>query len=176
MRDLKKTLKWAGIMALIANVLNISSLFFNIYFDFYLFGIVEESICIALTFVTGLTYLILLKKNNEFYVKHKGIFLAISLINLFNNIIVWGISLWVQIAVSNYARYNYMKTMFKQGNQQNDGSIILEKDDYTIKQETEDFSESLKKLENLKNKGEITEEEYNELRQAVIKKFLEQQK
>ena len=177
MKDIKKTLKLAGIMALIINVLNITNLLLNIfYYEFSVFAVVEESVCILLAFITGLTYLCLLKKSKEQIIKKKGLFLTLSLINLFNNIFVWIIALWVDIVVSNLARIAYMKQMFNNTNtEQNNGDINISEDDYEIKKETENLSEALKDLENLKSKELISEEEYNELRQNLINKFLSKQ-
>ena len=178
MKDIKKTLKLAGIMALVVNILNIINLFLNIYvYEFSVFAIVEESICIALTFITGIIYLCLLKKSKEQIIQKKGLFLTLSLINLFNNIFVWIIALWVEISVSNLARVAYMKQMFKNAEGSNtDGSTIeLNEDDYEIKKETENLTESLKDLESLKSKNLISEEEYNDLRQNLINKFLNKQ-
>jgi len=174
MKDIKKTLKLAGIMALIVNVLNITNLLFNIFAEkFYVFPVVEEGICIILTFITSITYLCFLKKTKEQIIQKKGLFLALSLINIFNNIFVWIISLWVEIAVSNLARISYMKKMFTNPNTQENGNEIhLSEDDYEIKKETENLTEALKDLENLKSKNLITEDEYNELRQKLINKFL----
>lgn len=177
MKDIRKTLKLAGIMALIINLLNMGNLLLDIFvYEFSVFAIVEESICIALTFLTGITYLCFLNKSNEQIVKKKGLFLALSLINIFNNIFVWIIALWVEIAVSNIARIAYMKQMFKTTNDPNANSDInISENDYEIKKETENLTEALKDLENLKSKNLISEEEYNELRQNAINKFLNKQ-
>ena len=177
MKDIKKTLKLAGIMALLINILNIASLLLNIFvYEFSVFAIVEESICIVLTTITGIIYLCLLKKSKEEIVKKKGLFLALSLINIFNNIFVWIIALWVEIVVSNLARIAYMKQMFNSPNAENaNGDINIAENDYEIKQETQNLSEALKDLENLKSKNLISEEEYSELRQNLINKFLNNQ-
>lgn len=177
MKDIKKTLKLAGIMALLVNILNIANLLLNIFvYEFSVFAIVEESICILLTFITGITYLCLLKKSKEEIIKKKGLFLTLSLVNLFNNIFVWIIALWVDIVVSNLSRIAYMKQMFNNSNsEQNNQDISISEDDYEIKKETENLSEALKDLENLKSKELISEEEYNELRQNLINKFLNKQ-
>ena len=177
MKDVKKTLKLAGIMALIINLLNIGNLLLDIFvLEFSIFAIVEESICIVLSFVTGIIYLCMLKKSKEEIINKKGLFLALSLINLFNNIFVWIIALWVEIAVSNASRIAYMKKMFNSTNGEQDISDIdIEESDYEIKKETENLTEALKDLESLKNKNLITEEEYNELRQNTINKYLNKQ-
>lgn len=176
MKDIKKTLKLAGIMALLVNILNIANLLLNIFvYEFSVFAIVEESICILLTFITGITYLCLLKKSKEEIIKKKGLFLTLSLVNLFNNIFVWIIALWVDIVVSNLSRIAYMKQMFNSPNAENNSDINITENDYEIKQETENLSEALKDLENLKSKELISEDEYNELRQNLINKFLNKQ-
>lgn len=174
MKNINKTLKLAGIMALIVNILNISNLFLNIFVEFSVFGIVEEGICIVLSFLTGITYLCLMKKNNKYLIEHKGLFLALSLINLFNNIFVWLISLWVEFAISSLVRAEYMKKMFNNNkdNQNSDNIVDLNDNDYEIKKETENLSDSLKELESLKSKNLISEEEYEELRTNLINKFL----
>ena len=177
MKDIKKTLKLAGIMALLINLLNIGSLLLNIFvLEFSVYAVVEESICIALTFFTGITYLIMIKQSKENILRKKGLFLAISLINIFNNIFVWIISLWVEISVSNLARIAYMKKMFNSPNSESGNwDINIAEDDYEIKKETENLTEALKDLENLKNKNLISEEEYVELRQNTINKYLNKQ-
>ena len=178
MKDIKKTLKLAGVLSLVINVLNISNLMLAIFVDeFSVFAVVEESICIVLTFVTGITYLCLMKKNKEHLIQHKGVFLALTLINIFNSIFVWIIALWVEIAISNIARIEYMKQVLnKTGKSAESGDTIdLNECDYEIKKETENLSESLKELDNLKSKKLISEEEYNELRQSLINKFLNKQ-
>jgi len=176
LKDIKKTLKLAGIMALLVNILNIANLLLNIFvYEFSVFAIVEESICILLTFITGIIYLCLLKKSKEEIIKKKGLFLTLSLVNLFNNIFVWIIALWVDIVVSNLSRIAYMKQMFNSTNAENNSDINITENDYEIKQETENLSEALKDLENLKSKELISEDEYNELRQNLINKFLNKQ-
>ena len=55
---------------------------------------------------------------------------------------------------------------------ENSSDVVLGQNAYQVKKEAEDLTTGLKDLEDLKNKGTITEEEYAELRQALINKFL----
>ena len=70
-----------------------------------------------------------------------------------------------------------MKQMYTSNNAASgdDTTVDLGKDDYEIKKETENLTEALKDLENLKSKNLINEEEYNKLRQNLINKFLNTQ-
>jgi len=171
MRDIKRTLKVAGIIALCINIVNVSNLLMAIFLhEFSVLSVVSEAVCIAITFVTGIIYLCLSKKSNSYIIKRRGLFLTICLLNILNNILVWIIALWVEIAVSNAARFGFLNHNFNN----EDGSIEIDKNDYnTINKETDYLSECLKDLEAMKNKGEITEEEYAELRKKLISRFLE---
>ena len=170
MRDIKRTVKIAGIIALGINVVNISNLLMSIFAkEFSVLAVVTESICVAITFVTGIVYLCLSKKSNSDIIKRRGLFLTICLLNILNNILVWIIALWVEISVSNAARFGFLNHSYNS----EDDSIEIDKNNYTVNKETDYLAESLKDLETMKNKGEITEEEYAELRKKLISRFLE---
>ena len=73
MKDIKRTLKLAGIISLVINLLNVGSLLLDIFcFEFSTFDVVMDSICIVLTLITGISYLCLAKKSNDYLAKHKN--------------------------------------------------------------------------------------------------------
>ena len=174
MRSINKTLRLAGILALCINVLNIGSLLLNINTsENLIYDIIINSIGIALTFVTGIVYLCLHKKDEDYLAKHKGLFVTLLWLNIFNNIFVWIISLWVEIMVSGLHN-RLIFTQYKE-NSENPNDVVLDNNSYNVKKEAEDLSEGLKELDSLKEKGSISEDEYNELRQSLINKFLNKQ-
>ena len=174
MQQINKTLRLAGILALCINIVNIGNLFLDYnYSEYPAYALTIDIISIVLTLVTGIFYLWLCKKSSEYIVKRKAIFVTLLWLNILNNLFVWIISLWVEIVVTGLQR----KLMFTEmhDNSGNGDDVVLGENSYKVKKETEDLSSGLNELEELKNKGTITEEEYNELRQALINKFLNKQ-
>lgn len=170
MKQINKTLRLAGILALCINALNVGNLILDIYFGEHVaYYVTIDAVSIALTFATGIVYLCLHKKSEEYLANHKAIFVTLLWLNILNNLFVWIISLWVEIMVSGLQRKFLFTEMHSE---ENLDDVVLGENSYKVKKEAEDLSTGLKDLEDLKNKGTITEEEYNELRQALINKFL----
>ena len=99
MTNIKKTLKNAGIWCLVATIISVLSLISNIYLvDFVLYNIIWDIIGIILSITTGIIYLCYSKKNKEKLLKPRKIFFILTILNIFNNLIVWVLSFWVQIS------------------------------------------------------------------------------
>jgi len=176
---MKKTLKYGGILCLIASLFDVASLMLDIfYYTFSTYYVVFDSICILLSVGTGIIYLSLMNKTEDYLKSRRGLFLTLTILNIFNGLVVWVISFWVQITVS---RRQQVGTFFpfskengqqKKDNQQDSGSINLDEESYQERKIAKDLTEKLEELVKLRDKKLITEEEYKSMREEAIKKFI----
>lgn len=182
MTNIKKTLKNAGIWCLVATIISVLSLISNIYLvDFVLYNIIWDIIGIILSITTGIIYLCYSKKNKEKLLKPRKIFFILTILNIFNNLIVWVLSFWVQISYNKEMRTIQLKQMFNMGNNNqsfnsqnnpDDNIITIDKEDYEIKEKTEKLTDKLEELKELRRKNLISEDEYEKLRQEALRKFM----
>lgn len=180
MTNIQKTLKTAGIWCLVASLIYIFTLIADILLiDFSLYNVILDGISIALAIITGITYLCFSKKSKETILKNKSVFLVFSILNIFTTLIVWFISFWVQTTISKELRTDALKNAFygqstneTMDNTNNQNTIILDQDDYEIKQAAQTLSSKLEELKNLKAQNLITEEEYEKLRKEAINNFM----
>jgi len=182
MTNIKKTLKTAGIWCLVASLICVCSLLANIYlFEFSLYNIICDVFGIILSTTTGIIYLCYSRKEKEKVLKQRKLFFTLSIINIFNNLIVWVLSFWVQMSLNREIRTTGIKQMFNipNNNQQpqykkgeDDNVIILDEDDYEIKHSAQTLTSRLEELKDLRTKNLISEEEYENLRQEALRKFM----
>ena len=174
MKDLKKTLRLAGIFCMIALCLCVGELVLDLFvYEFSIYLVLSSSVSIALTSATGITYFVLMNKSIDKIVRHKNVFLVLSIINIFNNIIVWIIAFWVQVVIGQHAvkkRFTEMFSTPEEKKENNSDVIII--DDYEIHTAKETLVSRLEELGELRQKQLITEEEYKNLREEAIRKFM----
>ena len=182
MTDIKKTLKTAGIWCIVASLLCIGSLFTNMYiFELSLYFIICNVIEIILSITTTIIFFYYSRKTKEEILKKRSLFYTLSIINIFNNFIVWVLCFWVQLTLNKEVRTESIKQFFdnpnndyKTHNQQDEdlADIIIEEDNYTTKNSVETLTSRLEELKKLRKKNLISEEEYERFRQEALKKFM----
>lgn len=173
---MKKNLKLAGNLCLIVFAFDIVSLLLDIfYYPFSVFYVVFDSLSIALSLSTGIIYLSLMNKNAEELFKLKPLFLTLLIVNIFNGFIVWLISSFVYMSVTNKQQKSFFpfatfgeEQKSKETTQTED--INLDDDSYKERKIAKDLTERLEELNKLKDKNLISEEEYKSMREEEIKK------
>ncbi len=187
-KNIKKTLKIAGILFLILGILQIFGLGMRIYsvqtgisklkltwFDYTL-----NAIEIALSLLTGILYLIQLSKNSKDIVKQNKLFFGLCMANVFNSLAGWVISFWVQIAneQAKSLEFSFIDTSSETATNvannvvtTQDGEIVIDEGGYEVLH-TETLTTRLEELSKLRSKNLISQEEYIKLRQEEIDKFL----
>jgi hypothetical protein len=195
MKDLKRTLKIAGILSLVTSLLGIASLLADIYFyPFDPYAISMDMIEVVLSIATGVIYLVYMRKSENEIVSHRGLFLTLNILNIFNNLIVWAVSFWVDISVNNafkkqefnnftnqaFRGRNFQDYQNNQGGQYSQGSqssqgesqqsseFIVSENDYSVKKDNQTLQEKLEEINKLKENNMISEEEYYNLRKKIF--------
>ncbi len=178
---MKKTLKLAGIFCLVAAIFGVVSLTLDIFYhDFSVYDIVFDAVCVALSISTGVVYLVFMNKKQEYISKRRAIFLVLSILNIFNNLVVWVISFWVQMTVNRELQPNIFvhrsESLFeneeKKGSTVDGKNVHLSEENYSEKQIAQDLTEKLNELNKLREKKLISEEEYKQMRQECINNFM----
>lgn len=183
MNDIKKTLKTAGIWCLIASLLCIASLFANIYlFQFSIYLIISNVFEIVLSITTSIIFLCYSGKSKEIILNKRNLFYTLSIINIFNNLIVWVLSFWVQITINKEVRTAGIKQFFNipnnnfnnqsEHNENNPDVIVIDENNYSINRNAENLTARLEELKKLRKKNLISQDEYEKLRQEALKKFM----
>ncbi len=173
MKIKNKTLLITGILCLVGLLLNILDIYLDVkIYSSNIIYIIGNSVAGAISIASGIFLIIMSTKSDEYVAKRANIFFIFSLINIFNNIVVWGIVLWAQFAVSARIRKIAYRDFTKSTRENSDGSIVLNKEDYEITQLTNDLTEELNKLDKKRTDGEISEDEYNTKREEIIKKYI----
>lgn len=166
-KEMKKNLKTAGILFLVIFAFDIAGLMLDIfYYEFSVLYLVFDSISVALSLVTSITYLCLLKKSEEYLLKHKKLFLGIMIANIFNGFVAWILTFWIYFSFSKSQSFlfNYRDKTSGQN------TVSLDEDSYEEKKIAQDLTERLEELLKLRDKKFISEEEYQQLREQEIKK------
>ena len=162
MTNIKKTLKTAGIWCLVASLICVAYLFANIYlFEFSLYNIICDVIGIILSIATGIIYLCYSRKEKEKILKQRKLFFTLSIVNIFNNLIVWVLAFWVQMSLNREIRTTGIKQIFNipNNNQQSqykkddENVIIIDEDDYEIKHSAQTLTSRLEELKDLRSKN-----------------------
>ena len=91
-------------------------------------------------------------------------------VNIVNGIIPWLVSFWVEIVITEQYRIKMFNQNMKQ--HEDNGDITLHDNDYEITSKVDYIKSEIEKLDELKRKNMITEEEYERLREEVINKNL----
>jgi len=134
-----------------------------------------------LSITTGIIYLCYSKKSKEKILKQRKLFFTLSIVNIFNNLIVWVLAFWVQMSFNREMRTAGIKQIFSipNNNQQScykkdddENVIIIDEDDYEIKHNAQTLTSRLEELKDLRSKNLISEEEYENLRQEALRKFM----
>ena len=178
MKDFLRTLKIAGILCLVVSLFNIYSLMMDIFvIEFSVYFIVSDSICLALSLISGIIYLCYLKKTEEQILQKKLTFSILLFLNIFNGLVVWIISFWVLIAVNKLqaekSAVYWNKQNENSSNSSKDETIIVDgKETYEIRQKSQALVARLEELKKLRDRNLISEEEYNNLRQEALKTML----
>lgn len=171
---MKKTLKISGILCLVASIFNIVTLVIDILSpEFSIYIIVIDSLSVLLSVITGIVYLLSLKKTEEQIIKRNGLYYALLILNIFNSLIVWFISFWVSMAVNNA---NLKKNaVYLNGNenlgkdtQGENSSTNISRENLEVSRNVMRLTERLNELEELKKSKQITEEEYESLRKKLL--------
>ena len=171
MKNSKKTLLISGIICLVSGLFSVLSLclaIFDLEPDTY--TIVIYSLYVALSITTGLIYLCVMNKPTDWLVKNRMLFVVLMFVNIINGLVVWLVSFWVEIVITEQYR---IKLFNQNANKQNEnGDITLHDNDYEITSKVDFIKSEIEKLDEMKRKNQITEEEYNRLREEVINKNL----
>ncbi|MCQ2565165.1 MAG: SHOCT domain-containing protein, partial [Clostridia bacterium] len=86
-----------------------------------------------------------------------------------NNLVAWVMSFWVEIVVSNNARFARINKVKEEKPKENGDIDVV---DYEIERIKENLTTRLEELEDLKQRGMITEEEYQKLREEAINSYI----
>ena len=171
---MKKTLKISGILCLVASIFNIVTLVIDILSpEFSIYIIVIDSLSVLLSVITGIVYLLSLKKTDEQIIKRNGLYFALLILNIFNSLIVWFISFWVSMAVNNAnleknAVYLNGKENLGKDTQGENSNTNISRENLEISRNVVRLTERLNELEELKKSKQITEEEYESLRKKLL--------
>lgn len=171
---MKKTLKISGILCLVASIFNIVTLVIDILSpEFSIYIIVIDSLSVLLSVITGIVYLLSLKKTDEQIIKRNGLYFALLILNIFNSLIVWLISFWVSMAVNNASLEK--NAVYLNGNenlgkdtQGENSNTNISRENLEISRNVVRLTERLNELEELKKSKQITEEEYESLRKKLL--------
>lgn len=180
MKQIKKALSVAGILCVVSSMFSFAEMFSDLYyFQLGTYAVVMDGICATLSVVTGIVFLIMKNKSLKQIVDKRWLFVTLLVLNIFNNLIVWAMAFWVELLVSRYSRvsnFDYNHIGAKQNEEhkeQNPNEIVLDQDDYEIKNKVDILTEEIEKLTRLKDSGAITEEEFQKLKQDLINKSLQ---
>ena len=171
---MKKTLKISGILCLVASIFNIVTLVIDILSPkFSIYIIVTHSLSVLLSVITGIVYLLSLKKTDEQIIKRNGLYFALLILNIFNSLIVWFISFWVSMAVNNAnleknAVYLNGNENLGKDTQGENSNTNISRENLEISRNVVRLTERLNELEELKKSKQITEEEYESLRKKLL--------
>ena len=171
---MKKTLKISGVLCLVASIFNIVTLVIDILSpEFSIYIIVIDSLSVLLSVITGIVYLLSLKKTDEQIIKRNGLYFALLILNIFNSLIVWFISFWVSMAVNNAnleknAVYLNGKENLGKDTQGENSNTNISRENLEVSRNVVRLTERLNELEELKKSKQITEEEYESLRKKLL--------
>lgn len=171
---MKKTLKISGILCLVASIFNIVTLVIDILSpEFSIYIIVIDSLSVLLSVITGIVYLLSLKKTEEQIIKRNGLYFALLILNIFNSLIVWFISFWVSMAVNNAnleknAVYLNGNENLGKDTQGENSNTNISRENLEVSRNVMRLTERLNELEELKKSKQITEEEYDSLRKKLL--------
>lgn len=177
MTKINKKLYIATIITFCCTIFNVINIFLDLlYFKFNIINFIIDCLALIITISTGIFYLYMRNKNKEFLIQHYNWFSFASLANIINVFAMWIISFWIQIVVIHEIR----KMMFtsRNINEQNEytyvngNDIILGKEDYIIREQMDNLTKELNDLNERKNNNEISDEEYEVLKQRCINKYM----
>jgi hypothetical protein len=188
MKDLKRTLKIAGIISLVASLPAIISLLMNIFvYPFDPYYVTLDLAEVILSVAAGVIYLVYSGKSEQAIVTKRGLFLALNILNIFSNLIVWAVSFWVEISVNNaykkyefnnFASHAYGFRRFGYSNQEPEqkhedkNEYVIHEDDYTVDNSSQTLKEKLEELNKLREENLISQDEYNNLRKKIINDYI----
>ncbi len=168
---MKKTLKLAGILCLVASAFNIVSLVVDILaVEFSVYIVVMDSVATFLSILTGIIYLVSLKKTEDEIIKRNGLYFTLLILNIFNSLVVWFISFWVSMSVNNASLEKnavYLSRTNENSNTQ-ENNANMSSENIAVTQNVARLTERLNELEELKRTKQITEEEYASLRKKLL--------
>ena len=168
---MKKTLKLAGILCLVASAFNIVSLVVDILaVEFSVYIVVMDSVATFLSILTGIIYLVSLKKTEDEIIKRNGLYFTLLILNIFNSLVVWFISFWVSMLVNNASLEKnavYLSRTNENSNTQ-ENNANMSSENIAVTQNVARLTERLNELEELKRTKQITEEEYASLRKKLL--------
>lgn len=168
---MKKTLKLAGILCLVASAFNIVSLVVDILaVEFSVYIVVMDSVATFLSILTGIIYLVSLKKTEDEIIKRNGLYFTLLILNIFNSLVVWFISFWVSMSVNNASLEKnavYLSRTNENSNTQ-ENNANMSSENIAVTQNVTRLTERLNELEELKRTKQITEEEYASLRKKLL--------
>lgn len=176
MKELKRALFIAGIVCIVSSMFSFAQLFSDLfYFNVQTYYVVLDGIYAAFSLTTGIIFLVMKDKPLKTIVEKKSMFITLLVLNIFNSLIVWAMSFWVELLVSRYSKVsNFDYNHTTEGNApKQENEVVLDKDDYEIKSKVDMLTEEIEKLNRLKESGAITEEEYKKLKQDLLNNSLQ---
>jgi len=178
LKNFKKTLLIAAILCVLAGLFSVYNLIQDLSVEkISKFEVGFDILQIALSFITSIIYLFFSFKSNEYVLKCARFFYTICFVNIFNSIIAWVITFWVEITIGKFAnKIRYTQILKRQQNfdELNTGSDIVDmsEEDYEINKTTDILSKRLNELKTAYENNEISEQEYEQLKDEVIKKYM----
>ena len=167
--NIKKTLKIAGIICLVACALSAALIFMQWQtvesnYVFYM-AIIE----IVLSVFTGVFYLKYSTKTENEIIEKKTTFFVVALLNIFNSLLVWIVAFWVQIMISKLVMQGSMAEFVAA--QQN--TVMNDDNESAMDSQAKNLEQKLIELKNMREKNLISEEEYAKLKKEAVNKFME---
>ena len=160
MKDLKKVCNIAGFLCLISTMFAVGGLLLDLYyFEHTVIDIIFDSVHIALSLFSCIVYFVFAGKSTEEIINAQKGFFWLMILNIFNGLIVWAVSFWVNFTINKYQ-------IFSNADQQKNENVI------DVDEVDKELVKKLEELKELLDKNLISEEEYENLRQEAIKKFM----
>lgn len=164
----KKNLKACFILAILVLAFEVLELSLYIYAR-DTGNIIYNSISVALDIYVLVIFAKLKDKSMDELVKNQKLLLTTAIITIFASSLL--VMIFAFMAYNNLNRYNFEKQT-----KENDSTIPVEKVEEKEVLPAEELVVRLKTLQKMKDDGEITEEEYEQLKEKMINDFKDETK
>lgn len=175
MKGLKKTLTIAWILCVVACVFSVYNLVLELKDVTSKLYVFYAGLQVVLCLITAGIYFVYSLKKEQEIIKKVRLFYTICFVNIFNNIIAWAVSFWVEIVVGRTlarARFKNVQVQPVFEEVENKDVVDMNEEDYEIKKSADVLSKKLEELDEKLKNNEITQEQYNQLKNEVINKYM----
>jgi len=175
MKSVKKTLTIAWILCILACVFAVYNVVDVVRANegkLYLFYAIFQ---LCLSVATTIIYFVYSLKKETDILKNIKMFYTICFINIFNNIICWAITFWVEIVMGRTIARVRMRTFnqpIKEDEKLDNNVFDIKQEDYQIKETADVLSKKLEELDTKLKNNEISLEEYEKLKTEAINKYM----